>query len=301
MSSIKKVLIAGASGTLGQSTLAEFLRVEQFDVFVLTRPDSKKTFPDSVGVLKTDYSPQSLGEVFSSQKFDAVVSLLNRSIGSEVERALINASKTAGVKRFIPSDFGNDLANPEVLSLCSWFSPKAKIVDYLKELESGSFTWSALITGPFFDWGLQNHGFDFDFKARKFTKYEGSTPFTVTNVGTITKALVNLLSDSERLRDTANKRVYISTHLLTQDKLLSAVEKVTGATFEVLQVSLEETERKARESLASGDMVGAFGLAKVALFKNSYGDFSKKQSNELLGLPQGDLEADLKKYVNPIL
>lgn len=71
--------------------------------------------------------------------------------GFSNQQKLIDAALAAGVKRFIPSEFGNNTADERVRALAPLLDGKKAIVDYLKEKQD-RLSWTALITGPFFDW-----------------------------------------------------------------------------------------------------------------------------------------------------
>jgi len=137
-----------AGGNLGPSILTPFLK-SSFNVTVLSRPTSKSTFPSEAHVIKTDYSPDSLASAFKGQ--DAVISIVGNE-GFAEQAKIIDAAVRAGVKRFIPSEFGSDTASETVRGIVPIFNGKKQVVDYLKSKESDTFSWTALITGPFFDW-----------------------------------------------------------------------------------------------------------------------------------------------------
>jgi len=65
---------------------------------------------------------------------------------------LIDAAKAAGVKRFVPSEFGSDTTNPKVLEILGLLAEKKQAVDYLKTKEGDGFEWTSLITGALLDW-----------------------------------------------------------------------------------------------------------------------------------------------------
>jgi len=52
---------------------------------------------------------------------------------------LIDAAKAAGVKRFVPSEFGSDTTNPKVLEILGLLAEKKQAVDYLKTKEGDGF------------------------------------------------------------------------------------------------------------------------------------------------------------------
>lgn len=70
--------------------------------------------------------------------------------GLSFQQKLIDAAVDAGVKRFIPSEYGNNTADDRVRALAPLLDGKKANVDYLKERQD-RLTWTALITGPFFD------------------------------------------------------------------------------------------------------------------------------------------------------
>ena len=87
---------------------------------------------------------------------DAVISALGDTADAvAAQEVLIHAALAAGVKRFIPSEFGSDTMNMRVRSM-PFFANKLKHRDMLEKASANnaSFTYSILITGPFLDWGL---------------------------------------------------------------------------------------------------------------------------------------------------
>ncbi|QKD57291.2 uncharacterized protein FOBCDRAFT_204257 [Fusarium oxysporum Fo47] len=138
-----------ASGNLGKPTIPNFLN-SQLNVTTLVRTASQATFPDGINVAKADFNIDSLGKVFEGK--DAVTSFI--PITSLDEQAVvIEAAISAGVKRFIPSEYGSDSTNPAVVAAVPFFEAKKKYLDFLRTKEN-ILSWTALITGPLFDWGL---------------------------------------------------------------------------------------------------------------------------------------------------
>lgn len=68
-----------------------------------------------------------------------------------LQKSFIDAAIQAGVKRFVPSEFGGDTSNEKGAGLLpAFFRPKEEVVEYLKGKE-GVLSWTAFVTGPFFD------------------------------------------------------------------------------------------------------------------------------------------------------
>jgi uncharacterized protein YbjT (DUF2867 family) len=122
-----------------------------FEVTALTRATSISTFPADVRVHKVDYgSPELLREALSG--LDAVVSTV-ATAASGIQELLADAAAAAGVKRFIPSEFG---VNSQTLgdSPLAGILGKTKVLSYLKEKaqENEAFSWTGISTGLFLDW-----------------------------------------------------------------------------------------------------------------------------------------------------
>lgn len=100
---------------------------------------------------------------------------------------------------------------------------------------------------------------------------------------------------------TANKLVYVSSFETTANKVLASLEKTTGQKFEIERVKSDEMIVQGREELKAGNMYG--GMAKLLLsctHKGGLGnDFAKEESlaNDMLGLPQEDLDAVLERVL----
>lgn len=152
-----QIALAGATGNLGLPILQALLNAD-LSVTVLSRKggnSSKLTPHPNMNIKEVDFtSIESLASALSG--IDIVVSCVaTAAIGSQ--NPLVDASVAAGVKRFIPAEFGMDSANHLCVQLpvCA---PKAATQRYLQEkLESHpGFTWTAIANGLFLDWGLQS-------------------------------------------------------------------------------------------------------------------------------------------------
>lgn len=136
---------------MGKAIVDELVKAS-YKVKVFTRPDSAATFPPDVTVEKVDYgSVESLKAALQGQ--DAVVSsIATVAIGSQ--NPLIDAAVQAGVKRFIPSEFGINTRIVEGTAIGKILQGKIKTVDYLddKSKVNPGFTWTGVSTGLFFDW-----------------------------------------------------------------------------------------------------------------------------------------------------
>lgn len=104
--------------------------------------------PVGTTVYRTDYSKSSLLLAFKGQ--DAVVNTITMP-DFEEQKKMIDIAVLAGVKRFIPAEFGIDTSKEETVEIMTFLKMKPRIIQYLRSIQD-KITWTGIITGPFFDW-----------------------------------------------------------------------------------------------------------------------------------------------------
>ena len=292
MSTIKTVALAGASGNLGPSVLDQLLKAN-FTVTVLTRADSKSTFPPSVKVARVDYdSSESLTQALQGQ--DALVSTL-ASLAVSTQKKVIDAAVAAGVKRILPSEFGSNDLHSKTRGY-PVYKPKTEIQEYLVKLaEEGKLTYTFIITGPFLDWGVKMGlllGKSYD---------GGETPFSATTLSTIGKAVAASLKEAD---ETKNRAVFVQDAIVTQKQLGAMSEKATGQKWEAQDHSTAQIEKDAYAELGKEkpDYRSAMlGFIINAIFRKGYGSEFEHTDNELLGIKmmnEKELEAVVAENVS---
>lgn len=291
---IKKVLVIGAGGTVGTSAIKALLE-ERFLVTGLTRQSSKTTLPAGVRHVKTDYSEASLLDAFKGQ--DAIVSTISPE-GLPTQKLIIDAAIAAGVKVFLPSEYGVDTSIRSSPDVVPALGPKIETVDYLKS-QQDKISWTVLITGSLFDWGLKIPSFGgWNIPARTVTIYDGGNiPYEATNLDQVGKAIAASLKNSELSK---NQYVYVNSFTITQNEVLKAVEKATGEKFTVSQSTAEELWQDGAAKLKGGQKFGVLAMiASVFYGKGGLANYSVTRGlwNEKLDLPQENLDECLKKYV----
>ncbi|ATZ52869.1 hypothetical protein BCIN_08g04910 [Botrytis cinerea B05.10] len=303
MSVIKNVAIAGSNGALGKPILEALLQSNKFNITILTRSSSTSTstYPSSATVLPVDFnSTQSLTDALQSQKIDAIVSCVGTE-GLLGQKLLIDAAVAAGVTRFIPSEFGSDLADPPTKAL-PVFGHKVATSSHLEAVaaKNPSFTYTYIRNGGFLDWGLE-HNFILDVTSGKPSIYNGGDKlFSATTLATVAQAVVAVLSKFE---ETKNRAVYIQDVQTSQNSLLSIAKKVAPEkNWEAIPVKTADVLKSSNEKLAKGEitMEVMVGYIFVAIFGEEHRSSWEKSDNELLGLKEktdAELEAIVKKYV----
>lgn len=120
-----------------------------FETTVITRSTSNATFPTGVRVVKTEYTLEHLTEALRGQ--DAVVCLISAS-ALDLESVIVDSAAAAGVKWFIPSEFGHDTTDKRLLSLLPVLERKTRITAQLDSKAAEGLHWTAIVTGLFLDW-----------------------------------------------------------------------------------------------------------------------------------------------------
>lgn len=300
---IQNVALIGASGTLGPSVLAALKAYPEFVPYVLNRHSSKSVYPKThVITVPDDLNVAGVTKLLKEKSIDAVVMTIAGSYVDE-QKNLIDASFDAGVKRIIPAEFGScDSADDETNRILPLMEGKKRVREYLvekcsqeREGDVGKMTWTSLVTGHFFDYGLTGGLLKFDVRNRKAYFLDGGDiKFSASNLPFIADAVVKIL---EKEHETENKLLYVHSHYVTQKEVLSALEKATGEKFEVKEEASKELLAESRPRMLGGDKEATEEV--VAVHGLVASDWSKKEgfANELLGLKEEKLDDVIPRVV----
>lgn len=297
MAPIKNVAIAGASGNLGPSILNALLADGSFNVTVLTRESSTATFPETVKVIKVNYeSLESLKSALQNQ--DALISTL-ATLALNVQLLLIDAAIASGVTRFLPSEFGSDIANPRTRAL-PVFAGKVQVEEYLQAqaAQHPSFSYTLVRNSAFLDWGLQV-GFVFQ-APRPLLSDGGCRRASLTTLATIGKAVVGVL---RHLRETANRAVYVQDLAISEAEILDIAKTIRpDLHWEPQVVDTAEAEKEAWARLKDGKLDDATWIPFIrrSIWGEGYGGHFQKLDNELLGIEDKGPEL-VEELLRPIL
>jgi len=280
----QKIAIAGATGNLGP-TIVQSLVDASFDVTVLSQSGNTKGLPSSVKTVKVDYSSQdSLINALKGQ--DAFVSGVPTH---DSQPALIDAAIAAGVKRFIPSEFGSNISGNANTAALPVFKGKAITQEYLKK-KSSDISYTLINTGLFLDWGMQV-GVSVNLKGGSTRVFDGGDDqHSTTLLKDIGQAVVGVLKHPE---ETHNRVVYVQSAAVSQNQLIEIAEKAKpGLKIDRQDASIKQLLEDSYKQLEQGgDQVGAamFGFIVVSIYGDSkeYGNvWSENNDNELLGIKE---------------
>ncbi|CZR70290.1 related to 2`-hydroxyisoflavone reductase [Phialocephala subalpina] len=301
--SLIKVALAGATGNLGVSVLEALLGAD-YSVTVLSRihgTSYKLAAHPNLTIEEVDFnSTQSL--IAALQETEVVISCLaTLAIGSQ--NPLIDASVAAGVRRFIPAEFGMDSRNPMcvVLPVCA---PKVDTQKHLQEKANSNngFTYTGIANGLFLDWGLKV-GFILNPASHAATLYNGGdVPFSTTTLADVAKAILGVINNQCQ---TANRILYVHSAVTTQNKLIQYAKDRDGREWHTICRDTEQIRQESLAELAKGTQghinAAMDGFCICASWNTDYGcDFSSHLDNDLLGLKTMD-EDELRALVGSFL
>lgn len=288
------------SGRLGPAILDQLLQ-HNLDVTVLTRQESTATFPASAKVERVDYSSKE-SLVAALQGQDAVVSAI-ATTALEKQLLLIDAAVEAGVRRFIPSEFGSDTTNPKAAAL-PLFRGKLAAQEALAARAappSSGFTYTTIITGPLLGWAL-TQGF-MSIGDKRVTLYDGGDRvFSTTTLRTVGRAVCAVLAHPA---ETENRTVKVHDTATTLNRLLAMAQRAAGEDgWAVTKQSVDELLGRSWAGVRQGkfDWNILFGFVVTASMGEGYGGELKDTDNKLLGIPEmsdAEVQAAVHQIANP--
>lgn len=267
---------------------------------VLTRAGgTAHAFPASVSVVAVDYgSLDSLTAALRGQ--DAVVSTM-ASAALAKQLLLVEAAALAGVKRFIPSDFGSNTVHPKAAAL-PVYADKVAVQKALQgqAAQPGGMTYTVVVNGPFLDWGIMV-GFVLGVKKRHVVLYDGGDRvFSTTTLATVSKAVAAVLGKPD---ETRNRPVFVHDTATTLKALYEKGKKATpGEKWTEEVVSTDDLLAEAWAELKKehpDPSKFAMKFISNAIWGEGYGQHFEKTDNELLGikeLTEEEVQAIVERY-----
>ncbi|KAI2466068.1 putative oxidoreductase CipA-like protein [Annulohypoxylon bovei var. microspora] len=281
MSTISKVAVAGASGLLGLPVLRQLLE-DGFEVTVLARKGTNHNFPSGVTVTDVDYtSSETLIKALEGQ--DAVISVLGFP-GLPQQIPLIEAAVKAGIKRFIPSEFGGDAHNEKVSQIPMFRIKKTAKDILMKEAASGNITYTLISNGPFLDTAMQYSMF-VNLKEKKINLWDGGErPYSTTTIASVAKAVSGVLKHPE---ETKNRNVFIRSTTLTQKGILEKAKKATGPDgWKTETPSTADSLKAAYAELEETGEINRLAFIVSVIWGEGYGNNFQAVDNDLLGVKE---------------
>jgi hypothetical protein len=238
MSRYTNFAVIGA-GTLGNYIVQQLLKDKAAgtvkEVVVLSRQGSKSTVQGDAKVIQVDYSnDESIKHALTG--VDVAISTISGT-AVDVQVKIAVAAKEAGVKLFVPSEFGGVTVEGQTEGR---FGAKANIQSQLKAL---GIPYAAFYTGLFADY-IWSPFFDLDVTSGKVSVGgDGNKPITLTSRPDIARYVSYILTHlpAEQLK---NRAFTIAGDNKTFSEIFKAYDEKTGKKLEVTYLSLSELDAK---------------------------------------------------------
>ncbi|KAI1447289.1 hypothetical protein F5Y02DRAFT_42550 [Annulohypoxylon stygium] len=292
MAGFQNILIIGATGSFGSILLNEVQKEPSFTLTILRRASSKFQPPAHLKriVIPDSYPTDDLVAAFKGQ--DVVINCMSTFTVPDQFR-MIDAAIVAGVKRYVPSEYGLNNMRPDTQALNLVFHTKGKIQEYLREKAAvGAIEWMAVACGMWLKWGMGHDFVGMHVRERRFVFWDdGEGYFSCTTEENTAMALVRALMRPE---ETKNRALFLSDFSINQKQLLAAIEKVQGVKYTTESIDGEAFIKEKQEAVRNGDYLATFALIETGFAMGKFGGHLEKEPgeimNEKLGLPKHSLE-----------
>ncbi|KAJ0340840.1 hypothetical protein COL922a_002965 [Colletotrichum nupharicola] len=227
---------------------------------------------------------------------DAVVSTVSKG-GLLTQKTAIDASIKAGVKRYIPSDWGTFTTDPKAQrELVPVLGPMLDVQRYLAEkARTGEIEYTIFSIGAFLDF-LTTVPVAFDYANKTVELWDGGRHrLSTTSVSSIGKAVAGALKNPG---PTKNRNIKVHELVVTQRQLYELAKKYSPPGTEWKEIELEGEAAFAEalngvkeDPYNEGKIMGAI---KAGVLSGRYENVYEQVNNELVGvsfLTEADLEA----------
>jgi hypothetical protein len=302
---IRTVALIGANSRVGPQILGALLASElPIRLVLLLRPSSTppsippSKSPKDVRTVILPNEPTNSDIEHALTGVDVLVSALDAAL-VDLHLRLADACVAAGVRRFIPADYGSVRSDdPYTLDLLQNFRNKQVVRWHCQRLaeDHPAFSWTSLGTGHFFDLGLETELLGLDIAGGTAMLFDGGKDkWSASTRGQIGRAVVGVVAHEDK---TANQMLLVQSFCITQQELVEVVQSVTGARLAAEFVDSKAFLWKQLAKVEKGQREGLAAAVAVLGIKRSNWTGEATFANELLGLKEEDLETVVRQTLS---
>ena len=258
-------------------------------VSILTNTSQSLRLPPHIppGIIehkKSYFSPASLESAFPGQNF-----VITTTAGGDSKQqiSIIDAAIAAGVRRFIPHEFGHDTLSEGVRKRILKSAERAKVLKYLRNMsKDGKLEWAGVATGYTLDTGLisGNLGLDIEWHSATIHGIDTET-FAASSLQRVGEVVARVIAHWEEVK---NQYTYAAGVLTSTNEILRSVERATRRAFTVGNYNTEECIKEGEARIQHGYLdSGMFLLERSILYDQELGaaaSFELCSSNKFLQL-----------------
>jgi hypothetical protein len=218
----------------------------------------------------------------------------------DLQTRIVDALVAAGVKRFIPHEFGYDTLNKGVQARIPKYTGRAKVLEYLQNNISKAnpdFSWIGIATGYTLDTNLISGNLGFDMEWHSATIHGiGTEPFAASSLERVGRVVVSVFEHWDELK---NHYIYAAGVVTSANEVLRCAEKATGREWTAGNYDVEDSVREGKSRIERGFLdAGMFLLERSILYDEqleAWAPFRSKGSNHVLQLQVESVEAIVEK------
>ncbi|KAG6008255.1 hypothetical protein E4U21_004717 [Claviceps maximensis] len=309
---VRNICLVGANGTLGtaitKALLSTTTSTTALSISILRRQTSTSTSPaapkSNLSEIRVPASLPLAELTTALRGQDAVVAAFPLTDVTQHIR-LAQAAHDAGVRRYIPADYGScDAASPRAQQYLRLYRDKTAVRTKCEQLAAASpssFSWTSIVCGHFFDHGLHDGLLHFDLAAQTAVILDdGHVRASTSTLARVAEAVVRVLQwplDGDAAAAIRNRALYIQSFCPSQLEILAALERATGRTWKTEHVDSTAFLESKSERLAAGHKDAVEDI--VFVLGTMDADWRRRDgfAMELLGLEDEDLDAVVARVV----
>lgn len=237
--------VGSLAGALADGLLQEKYR-GQLTLTVLSRPDTAETKKATIESLvargaTVRHAAVTLADLtVALREQDVVVSSLGTP-GCLYQRTYIDAAKAAGVKWFIPSEWGFDYAHMEKGGQVGLIADVK--IDDLAAIKAHGMDWTSISTGAFSEYALSPVLGVIPAAHTIVFPASGKAAVTQTSLGDVGVIVADAIVTGRG----RNQNIYTATDTFTYEQYADLIEKVTGQTWKRVVRTQEESLAAAKD------------------------------------------------------
>lgn len=212
--------------------------------------------------------------------------------------SLVEAAQNAGVKKFLPSEYGLDTSNEKIRALLPPYQTRFEIQGRLKW---SGMRWTAVYSGLILEEALKVNGvLDIDvlWGTVAVFPHDENVKVALSSYRDIANAIVEVIMDnSEGKRNQA----YAAGFLKTLEEVIGVVEKELGREVERYEGSLEGAKKEAAERMKMGYFDGGVSLmGRVAVWDQDINAWGAWKDGSIIEKSAGTWEEEIRRVVKGV-
>lgn len=205
---------------------------------------------------------------------------------NELQTRIIDAVLAAGVKRFIPHEFGHDTLNKGIQNRIPKYAGRAKVLKHLESKANHEFDYIGIATGYTLDSNLISGTMGFDMQWHSATIHGiGTEPFAASSLERIGHVVVSVIQHWDIIK---SDYIYAAGVVTSANEVLRCAEQATGQEWTVGNHDVEDSVREGESRIERGFPDAGMALLERSVLYDERLDavapFKMNSASELLAL-----------------